>query len=45
MDIDTLVDYDVIEIRAQNVTIYFVCENAVDNLPGAAGYQIRSPGE
>ena len=34
LDIDVLVDYDVIELRAQNDTIYYAYENTVSTLSG-----------
>ena len=34
LDIDILVDYEVIELRAQNDTLYFVCENEQPALSG-----------
>lgn len=45
LDIDVLVDYEVIEFRAQNDTRYYVCENTNQNLSGAIDLDMEFPGE
>jgi len=45
LDIDILVDYEVIELRAQNDTLYYVCENVQVSLSGPVGVQLESDTE
>jgi len=45
LDIDLLVDYDVIELRAQQDTLYYVYENKNQNLSGAIDLDMEFPGE